>query len=211
MHLPVGSQSDKVRVPAKPPIGFPVPLSQQMQGSNTDAGLLDMDAASLTPTPGASKPVCSASVRHSSAPSVPTEATPPGYFDMAGCCHTLWCPFPVGPPVPLRCHLWVVVSQIVAGAGCFASIVGQFLPFKRLLTVACHLCGWPGLHMPLLHQTFLPFWGVMVMLPSLALASWSHSCCRCGASWLMSGPACLSDLPADRAGGELLSSGKQRS
>ena len=67
---------------------------------------------------------------------------------------------------------------------------GQPLPCDRLLTDACHLCGCPVLHQPLLHQTFLWLWGAIVMLPRWALAFWSHSCCRCGASLLMSGPAC---------------------
>ena len=37
------------------------------------------------------------------------------------------------------------------------------------------------------------------MLPRWALAAWSHSCCRCGASLLMLGPACSSELPANTA------------
>ena len=46
------------------------------------------------------------------------------------------------------------------------------------------------------------------MLPRSALALSSHSCCRCGASRLMSGPVCSSDVPAKEAGLELLCSGK---
>ena len=37
------------------------------------------------------------------------------------------------------------------------------------------------------------------MLPKLALASWSHACCRCAANWLMLGPACASGKPASKA------------
>ena len=43
---------------------------------------------------------------------------------MAVCCHSLWCPSPIGLRVPLRCHLWVVVGQVITGAACSASIVG---------------------------------------------------------------------------------------
>ena len=39
-----------------------------------------------------------------------------------------------------------------------------------------------------------------MVLPRWALAAWSHSSCRCGASLLMLGPACFSDLPASKAG-----------
>ena len=48
----------------------------------------------------------------------------PGCPDMAACCHSCWCPFPSDLPAPLRCHLWVVVSQVAAGAHCSASLVG---------------------------------------------------------------------------------------
>ena len=56
--------------------------------------------------------------------------------------------------------------------------------------------------MPLVHHTFLALIGMMVTRPRQALDAWSHSCCRWGASRLMSGPAggpCSSDLPADMA------------
>ena len=39
-----------------------------------------------------------------------------------------------------------------------------------------------------------------MMLPRWALALWSHSCHRCRANRLMSGPACSSDMPANTAG-----------
>ena len=65
--------------------------------------------------------------------------------------------------------------------------------------VACHLCGCPVLHMPLLHHTFLQLWGVMVMLPRWALAAGSHSCCRCGANLLVLGMASCSNLPTNKA------------
>ena len=91
---------------------------------------------------------------HSGAPSVPTEATPPGCLDVAACCHGLWCPFPVGLPVPLRCHLLVIVSQVIAGANCPASLVGTAgaigaivdarLPPVRLPSLA-HAAGPPDL------------------------------------------------------------------
>ena len=61
---------------------------------------------------------------------------------------------------------------------------------------ALHLCGCPVLHLPLLHQAFLLLRGLMMMLPMWALATWSHSSCRCGVSLLMSGPDCSSELPA---------------
>ena len=123
VHLLVGSQSDPVWSPAKAHVGFPVPFSQQMQGAIADAGLPCADVAGLMGTLGTSSPIeCSAF--HSGSPAVPTEATPPGCFTIAACSHSLWCTFPIGLPVPLRCHLWVVVGQIIAGARCYASLVG---------------------------------------------------------------------------------------
>ena len=74
------------------------------------------------------------------------------------------------------------------------------MPLERSLTLVSHLCGCPVLHMPLLHQAFLSLWGAMMMLPRWALGAWSHSCCRCGANLLMSGPACSSYLPANKTG-----------
>ena len=58
------------------------------------------------------------------ASSVPTEATPPGPSDPTAWRHSHWSPFSAGLPVPLRCHLWEVVGQIIVGAHCSASIVG---------------------------------------------------------------------------------------
>ena len=60
-----------------------------------------------------------------------------------------------GLPVPLRCHLWVVVSQIVAGAKCSATGIGAAPAYEQLTTVACHLCGCSVLRLTLLHHTFL--------------------------------------------------------
>ena len=124
VHLPVGSQSDQVWVPATPRSGFPVPLSKEMRGSNTDAGLQGFDAASLTPTPGASMTMCSASVVHRRAPPVPTKATPPGCYNVAACCHSLRCPFSNCLPIPHCCHFWLIVGQVITGANCSASLVG---------------------------------------------------------------------------------------
>ena len=104
-------------------IGFPIPLGQQAWWSKANAGLLCLTAAGLIGTLGASSSLA-CSVRYSGTPPVPTEATPPGYFAVAICCHSPWCPFPIGLPVPLCCHLWVVVSQVVARADCFATVIG---------------------------------------------------------------------------------------
>ena len=101
--------------------------------------------------------------------------------------------------------LWLRSLQ---GQTALLLLLGQLLPSERLSTVACHLCGCPVLHLPLLHQTFLLLWGVMVMLPRWALASWSHSCCSCGARRQMSGPACSLDPPAKQAGVVLCSGRK---
>ena len=123
VHLLVRARSDLVWVPATSLIGFPVPLCQQVWRPTADAGLPCLTVAGLTGTLGASSPMM-VPVRHNGAPSVPTGATPPGCLDVAACSDSLWCPVPIGLPVPLRSHLWVVVGQVVAGAHCSASIVG---------------------------------------------------------------------------------------
>ena len=123
VHLLSGAQSDPVWSPAKPHVGFPVPFSQQMRGAIADAGLPCLDAAGLMGTLGTSSPL-DWSAHYSGSPAVATEATPPRCLDGGACCHSLWRTCPIGLPVPLHCHLWVVVGQIIAGARCFATLVG---------------------------------------------------------------------------------------
>ena len=125
MHLLVRAQRNLVWVQATSLVAFPVPLSQQVWCPNADAGLSCLDAAGLKGTLRASAPTCS--ISHAGAPAVPTDTTPPACFRYATCRYCLWCCWNiVSVPVPVHCHLWMVVGQIVTGAGCLASIVGAF-------------------------------------------------------------------------------------
>ena len=88
---------------------------------NNDAGMPCLLVASLTGTWGASTSRCSKI--YLGAPSMPTEVTPPGCFDVAACSGSHRCPSRTRLPVPLRCHLWVVVGHIIAGAYSCATVV----------------------------------------------------------------------------------------
>ena len=127
--------------------------------------------------------ISSCSVFNSGIPFVSTEATPPVRSGTAACCHSLWRPFPIDLPVPLRCHLSVIVGQVVAGAHCSASMVGAFgsicailydgFPLVRLLSLA-QAAAPPDLSPTLRSNGDAAQMGISLIVP-LLLQVWSQS------------------------------------
>ena len=114
------------------------------------------------------------------------------------CRHNFWCPFPVGPPVPLGCHLWVIVGQVIAWACSSANIVGAALasgavadlrlPPVQLLSLA-QATAPPGLLVTIGRNDDAAQMGITLMVPIL-LQVWSQPADVRGFS---------SDLPASKA------------
>ena len=126
-------------------VGFIVPVNQKVGGSRTDARLLGVVSACLPTACWAASP-CMCPGADQCTPCVPTPATQPRHLTVAAGGHSLWCPSPIGLPVPLCCHLWVVVGQIIArarGASCLiwapaaaGTVVHYGLPLVRLACFA---------------------------------------------------------------------------